>query len=41
VELTGAADQPGTTFVVRLPLMRSAAAEREVVPAPREPAPTA
>jgi len=40
VELAAAGDQPGTCFVVRLPLVKSAAAPQEIVPPPREPAPT-
>jgi two-component system OmpR family sensor kinase len=38
VELAADADQPGTCFVVRLPLVRTAA-DHEILPPPRVPAP--
>jgi two-component system, OmpR family, sensor kinase len=40
VELAAAGDQPGTCFVVRLPLVKSASGPQEIVPPPREPART-
>jgi two-component system, OmpR family, sensor kinase len=40
VELAAAGDQPGTCFVVRMPLVQSAPAPQEIMPPPREPAPT-